>query len=198
MSIPLLGLATLLCSQAQAQSGSATATATLVMSHVAELSVLAQSAEPPPAIPAAPPPPPTVAPPPPAVAAPPPPPPTLAYAGRSYEQGYSDGRILAESEPMGAWAAVGAGSACLFSGLGCLAATATAGLIEPHPASAYLSGSASPGENDYWAGYREGYSKRVRARRATATFLGGTAVAVVVGGAVVAVVVASSGPLYVY
>lgn len=198
MSIPLLGLATLLCSQAQAQSSSATAT--LVMSHVAELSVLAQSAEPPPAIPAAPPPPPTVAPPPPAVAAPPPPPPppTLAYAGRGYEQGYTDGRILAESEPMGTWAAVGAGSACLFSGLGCLAATATAGLIEPHPASAYLSGSASPGENDYWAGYREGYSKRVRARRATATFLGGTAVAVVVGGAVVAVVVASSGPLYVY
>ena len=97
-----------------------------------------------------------------------------------------------------AWAAAGAGGACLLSGLGCLGVTATAGLMEPRPASAYLGGMASPGENDYWAGYREGYSKRLRARRATAAFLGGTAITVVAGGVVIAAVVASSAPIYVY
>lgn len=157
---------------------------------------LAQAAEPPPAIPAEPPP---------AIpaAAPPPPPPTVGAppmpprSDKTYQQGYADGRSLAESEPVLAWAGAGAGGACLFSGLGCLGVTATAGLIEPRPASAYLSGMASPGENDYWAGYHEGYSKRLRSRRATAAFLGGTAATAVVGGVAILAIAAVSSPIYI-
>lgn len=164
--------------------------------------VLAQAAEPPPAIPAEPPPAiPAGSPPPPTVAAPPPPaatgPAPLALAGRSYQQGVLDGTSVANSEPMGAWFAAGAGGACIASGIGCLGVTATAGLMEPRPSSIYLSGVSTPGENDYWAGYREGYSKRLRTRRATAAFIGGTALTAVTTGIAVAAIVAVSNPIYI-
>ncbi len=126
--------------------------------------------EPPPAIPAAQPAPPVGGP----AAIPAPGQPTAPPPDRTYQQGYTDGKGAANREPMGGWAATGAVGGCVAGPLGCLAATGAGAFIEPRYNPAYYQGQGQVGQQDYWAGYNEGYSDRLKARRATSAFVGGT------------------------
>ncbi len=147
------------------------------------------ASEPPLAIPAEQP-----APPPPgALAVPAPGQPGPVLGARTYSQGYADGRSAAERESMGGWFATGAAGGCMASGLGCLAATGAGALIEPRYNPAYHQDSGQAEQRDYWSGYEEGYAKRLKARRATSAFIGGTVATAATG---VILIGAMSGVLF--
>lgn len=152
--------------------------------------------EPPPAIPAAQPPPlppaqPAAIPAPSQPVGPPAP-------GRTMQQGYLDGKLAAQREPMLTWGAIGAGSSCVLGPLGCLAATGASALTDPRHVPGYYQGATVPGEADYWQGFHDGYSQRLRARRATAAFVGGSIVTGLAAVAVVGILAAETGPVYIY
>lgn len=105
-----------------------------------------------------------------------------------YTQGYQDGREAARGRSAVDWALVGAGSTCVLSVFGCLGATTAGATLTPNPPSVYFEGlnNTDPRDNDYWMGYRQGYDRTLRSKRAMAAFAGGSAVvalsAVALGG----------------
>lgn len=139
------------------------------------LSTLAVAEEPPLAVPASPPPPtegPLAIPAPGQPTAPPRPPPAPV---RSYSDGLTDGEAAAKGKPAGEWFGIGVGSGCLLTGVGCGAATVTAALVDPTLPQPYASDfyRSTDAERDYWNGFRAGYTKEMKKKRAIRTFAGG-------------------------
>lgn len=89
----------------------------------------------------------------------------------TYAEGLTAGRIEAKQPGMAAWTLAGLGGGCLLSGIGCLATSGIAYVIEPSassPVDAHLRTDA------YVQGYREGYRQQLKKRRATSAFIGGS------------------------
>lgn len=116
-------------------------------------------------------------------------PPAIPVAqDRTWQQGYLDGKLAGQARKTSDWAAAGAVAGCLGSGCGCLAATAVGAAIDPAMPPTYYEGmrGAAALDSDYWGGYRSGYTRTVRTRRATSALVAGAVTSSLVLGVAVA------------
>ena len=124
----------------------------------------------------------------------------MAGTAPTYGKGLADGEEAAREHKVVDWAGLGAAGGCLGPEV-CLGVTAVGALMSPNPPPIYFQGlnNQDPTDNDYWNGYREGYDRKLRSRRAVAAFAGGaatTAVALAALVVLVGVTGAEIGPTY--